>query len=182
MGWGDAIAGFSALAGYRGQQETNAANLEIARDQMAFQERMSSTAHQREVADLKAAGLNPILSVNAGASSPAGASATMQNPMQAIAANAGEFAKLHGALEQQEKQNKLLQAQTDNTNMDTLVKSQDRPKAELTNTIYDWFKNKLKESQQQSAKDHIQFPKDRKSGEIYRTNPQDIQNYQNYIP
>lgn len=40
-----------------------------------FQANMSNTSHVREVNDLRAAGLNPILSANAGASTPSGATA-----------------------------------------------------------------------------------------------------------
>jgi hypothetical protein len=117
----------SSIAGFLGQQDTNAQNRELAAQNTAFQERMSNSAYQRQVKDLEAAGLNPMLAYvkGGGASTPTGTVAQMQNATMAGIQSAESASRAYLAQKQAPKveaETKKVGAETENVGADTILK------------------------------------------------------------
>jgi len=135
-----------------GSWRTNYENRQLVRQQMSFQERMSNTAYQRAVGDARSAGLNPaLLYQQGGASSPAGASAHMENALGA-GVSAYQQAKMQ-AQEMRESQSRadlnreqrltqldqqdFLRSQKANMDLDTEIRRYDLPSARAIARTYE---------------------------------------------
>ena len=111
--------GLASVAGglFRNRERRKAASR-----QMDFQERMSSTAHQRQVEDLRLAGLNPILSATSGASTPGGAMDQADDALTPGISTAMQAKRLRQELKNMEANAKFTDQQTKSAKADEDLK------------------------------------------------------------
>lgn len=86
----------------------------LAREQMAFQERMRATQYQVAADDMEKAGLNRILALGSPAGTPSGARAQIGNVAEGVANSARALGRLKAETD-------LLEAQESKTNQDEKV-------------------------------------------------------------
>lgn len=115
-GWQQYMPLAGAGLSYLGQMQTNMANASLAQRQMDFQAQMSGTSYQRAVQDMQAAGLNPMLAYSqGGASTPGGATASMENSLGSGVSSALQGYQTFQQIQQSKAQMEQLSAQTDAT-------------------------------------------------------------------
>lgn len=124
-------AGISGAASLLGGVLGNRANARAARQQQQFEEHMRATQYQTAVADLRKAGLNPMLAyTQGGAGVPQGATARTEDVISPAVSSAAQTASVLSAIANQtaDTENKReateqIKAQTANILEDTYLKN-----------------------------------------------------------
>lgn len=135
-----------SLFSAKSAKETNQSNADQAQAQMDFQERMSNTAHQREVADLEAAHLNPILSANSGASTPGGAMATFKNPLENVPSEVNQGVNSAMSAIQLKTDMDLKRAQVNNLNANSAKTAAETTEPQIKSDILNALRNAVTNS------------------------------------
>lgn len=130
---------------FLGSRGVNRANSAIAQRQMDFQREMSNTSYQRSMADMRAAGLNPILAYKTGgASTPSGASIPAQNEIEPAINSALAVRRQNADLQLTQAQTALTQNQSEIARRDAFIKGKQTD-------MLKWLLNKGTDSQNSNS-------------------------------
>jgi len=136
--WGAAIAAGASLLGGAMSNRANASEAEKNRE---FQESSAKQRHQWEVADLRSAGLNPILSATggSGAGLSGGAQATQTDAVTPAVTSAL-------AAKRQDQELEVMKASESNLNANTAKSTADEQLARVQANTQNYVQNDLNES------------------------------------
>lgn len=167
---------------YKAAREQNKTAREIAREsmefsakeasrQMEFQERMSNTSHQREIEDLKKAGLNPLLSATEGASTPPGAAGTGETApvvpeLSQFYSAAKDTLGFIAEMRSKKAQIDLTESHRANVDADTKLKKGNIPSAQARGDFVNWLREMMKAKQAQFSSAYNSYDKMLKSPDV----------------